>query len=785
MNLRSIHLSNPAVIWLLVIVALAATISTKVSEPDLLRSNIFELLPHSDYDPTVAQAIGIVQSELSRRLVFLIGHEDQSIAHRAGSTFASALLSVRDIESIETGIDQDSIRDAAEFYFPYRRQLLTNEQILRVETDAGEQIEQTALASIYSGFRGTDPRSLTTDPFALFPQSLTALRESATELRFEDGFLWANDGSIHYMLLSATSTRSQLTSREQTELVSAVDRLIAGARDANPGLQIYSTGFLFYADAGTQSAKSEISIIGIGSILGIIVLMLSVFRSVKPLGLAALSIFCGTISAVAVTLLIFGSLHLFTLIFGASLIGVSIDYAFHFITERGSSPREKTTSQCLASVLPGISLGLMSSCVAYLALLVAPFPGLQQLAVFSATGLVGAYMTLICFAGSWVRPGSLAKNSFLFRACNRYLSSWARLRPRLIFPGIGILAIFAMASIANLNVDDSVSALQARPDALVAQEREIARITGQLSSSALVLVTGTDTESVLAAEEAAREILDRKISESVLSGYLALSRFVPSQAHQAASERSYDSLLEGRLESLYDQIGMESVTATDVAAAIIQASSSRLTIDTWLETELGRSIRFLWLDRPSGNPASIIQLQGISNLEDLTNALTALPNTRVVDQQTDFSTLFGDYRNRISILLGCAYVIVLLLLSLRYGLIGALVVLTPPVLASLLALATVSYIGGPVNLFNILALILVLGIGIDFTLFTAEAKGHGATTMFAISLSAATTMLSFGLLSFSTTYAVKAFGLTILLGIAFAFVLAPLANLRTVARTSH
>jgi predicted exporter len=585
------------------------------------------------------------------------------------------------------------------------------------------------------------------------------------------------------MLLSATSTQARLNIEDQAELVSSVYDLIDQAQAADPGLDILSTGFLLYSDAGTQSAKSEISLIGLGSVLGIVFLMLTVFRSVKPLGLAALSILCGSISAIAVTLFVFGSLHLFTLIFGASLIGVSIDYAFHFITERGFSQREKTTAQCLASVFPGITLGLMSSSIAYIMLLIAPFPGLKQLAVFSATGLIGAYLTLLCFAGNWVQPASLSKGSLLYRACGRYLSYWALIQPRHAILGICGLTVLAVSAIAKINIDDSVSQLQARPPELVAQEELIGQITGESPSSAFVLVTGTDAESVLVREETVREVLDQRVSESSLSGYLALSRFVPSQAHQAMSERAYDSLLEGRLQSFYDRIGMESVAA-EVATRIVRQSSSRLTISAWLETELANSLRFLWLNMPNGEPASIIQLQGVADLADVTSALATVPEARVIDQQTDLSNLFGNYRIRISILLGCAYLIVLLFLSVRYGFRGALVVLIPPVLASLLALATVSYIGGPINLFNILALILVLGIGIDFTLFTAEAKGSGLITMFAISLSAATTLLSFGLLSFSTTYAVKAFGLTILFGIAYAFALAPLARLRHNDRAS-
>jgi predicted exporter len=112
---------------------------------------------------------------------------------------------------------------------------------------------------------------------------------------------------------------------------------------------------------------------------------------------------------------------------------------------------------------------------------------------------------------------------------------------------------------------------------------------------------------------------------------------------------------------------------------------------------------------------------------------------------------------------------------MRYGLRQAAIVLIPPVFAGLIALIVISAMGETLNLFNFLAMILVLGIGIDFTLFLAEARGELKSTIFAITLSALTTMISFGLLALSSTYAVHSFGMTVLVGIACAYLLCPLA----------
>ncbi|XSZ47311.1 hypothetical protein ACP8HZ_00250 [Francisella noatunensis] len=63
----------------------------------------------------------------------------------------------------------------------------------------------------------------------------------------------------------------------------------------------------------------------------------------------------------------------------------------------------------------------------------------------------------------------------------------------------------------------------------------------------------------------------------------------------------------------------------------------------------------------------------------------------------------------------------------------------------------------------------------DYVLFLAESHNRFNHTMLALALSAITTILSFGLLALSNTPAIEYFGLTVLIGISVAFLLAPIA----------
>jgi predicted exporter len=75
-----------------------------------------------------------------------------------------------------------------------------------------------------------------------------------------------------------------------------------------------------------------------------------------------------------------------------------------------------------------------------------------------------------------------------------------------------------------------------------------------------------------------------------------------------------------------------------------------------------------------------------------------------------------------------------------------------------------------------MALVLVLSIGVDYSIFLAETSSQRQrVTMLAVVMAAATTLLSFGLLALSSVQAVHAFGTTMLIGILLAFLFSPLA----------
>ncbi len=97
-----------------------------------------------------------------------------------------------------------------------------------------------------------------------------------------------------------------------------------------------------------------------------------------------------------------------------------------------------------------------------------------------------------------------------------------------------------------------------------------------------------------------------------------------------------------------------------------------------------------------------------------------------------------------------------------------------PVLSAVSALMLVAALGADISLFSLLAMLLLLGMGLDYVIFLAESK-NPEKVMVSLCLSCVTTILSFGLLAVSQTTAVAAFGMTVAVGMVLIFLLSPIA----------
>ena len=206
-----------------------------------------------------------------------------------------------------------------------------------------------------------------------------------------------------------------------------------------------------------------------------------------------------------------------------------------------------------------------------------------------------------------------------------------------------------------------------------------------------------------------------------------------------------------------------------------QGSKNVLTTDAWLKTRVSENWKDLVVMQSGATVATVIRFTGTLD-EAVKQKLKSLSESEAgvsyVDKIQNISELMGSYRSQIISWIVTAYICVLMVLLYRYKQQVWRVVL-PPLFASVVTLAILAQVEQGFNLFHLMALILVLGIGLDMGIFLMETD-DAPYTWLAVSLSAYTSLLAFGMLAWSDTPVLHHFGLTVLSGLAIVWLVTPL-----------
>jgi Predicted exporter len=344
----------------------------------------------------------------------------------------------------------------------------------------------------------------------------------------------------------------------------------------------------------------------------------------------------------------------------------------------------------------------------------------------------------------------------------RWLLAWrSRKAVRIGLPLL--ILVLVVAGISRLKINDDIADLQSLPAGLQLQEQQIAALTGQTNDQKWLVVYGDSAEQTLQRLEALRPKLAQAKEKGVIDGFRAIT--LPSQAQQ---QRDL-SLLRQHAPQIIAQLQQ-----AGIPVAKPDLSAQTVDVPEWRNSVVSEGWRLLWLSLPDGRSAALIPVNGVHDSAAMAALAASMPGTGWIDRKTEFSELFSQYRVYLTWLLALAVAVIAVTYLWRFRLPHGLVCLVPTLLSLGMGVAALGFSGHNLNLFSLLALILVLGIGINYTLFFTNPRGTPTTSMFAIFMAAVTTLLTFGMLVFSSTQAISSFGIVLSFGILTAFLLSPL-----------
>ena len=470
------------------------------------------------------------------------------------------------------------------------------------------------------------------------------------------------------------------------------------------------------------SISSSVSINIICFLITVLIIFLTYyyFRSFKILLPIALSIAFGFLAGFAISKTIFNTFHIITFLFGTTLIGIGIDYSYHYIFSENFDK----------SFVKDLTLSLLSTMMAFSLLYFLKIDILNQIATFTNAGLAAIYIFILTIYPCIKFPKSVRFFKFQFN--------------KKIKISVIIFVIFSIITgLLKVNFDDSLTSLYTPAKNLLKAEKLFNKISNQEGVKGVILaVKGESLQKILENEESVTSLLDKKGIN-----YLCISKFIPSIKRQEENETLTKLLYENNLK---DYKGILSDKQINLLINEVYKPQG-------IEIEDFSFFKDLLLN----NNTSII-----ISFSDFIPEVNK--NIEIVDFQGTVSKYLREYRIGFLKILPVIYLLLYFILVLSYGYKQALKMFLPLLISSVFVIAFVSLMGIDLNLFNLLGLLLALGFTVDYSIFGRKNLVKNETAIF---LACITTALSFLLLSFTTFKLISTLALTTSLGVIFNYIL--------------
>ena len=793
------HLNAKTGIVLWVIIH-AVLIILGVSVPWKMDSDLYSILPDSNEIKNVSAAEKELSARTMRNITVLIGHENFDVARSAAVALDRVFKSDASIEETRLFVNEKSMDETREFFFNHRYTLQGRTVREILAKGDFETLKKRALQKIYGSFSTANLNRLDEDPFLLgdaaFENFVQNSPMSMSRFSIRDSVLYAVDSGVTYVVWNARLSENVPSMASEGHVIARLNHVLDSLKKAQSDLVVAKSGVPFHSFESSDRAKSEIAWISGVSIVLILLLLLYVFRSSVPIVATLLTIAIAIFTALAFTWYVFGNVHVFTLVFGTSIIGVSIDYAVHFFVNWKAGVRNVRSS-----IIKGLLLGFLTTELSYIALTFAEFSLLRQMAVFSIVGLLSAFLTITLLFHAVFEKARVLECETAAKSVPTYLPTQF---PKVFLDAYSklpkwgvrlILVLFVVALFPGLkwlNIHTDIGNFYTMSDEIKASEALTSKLNNLGISPTYFIVEGDDENDVLENEERLTDRLANAENEGLLRSYLATSNVITSEENRIKYYSIFwklffgkwsllNTLLENKrvlikpnVRDYLNDIGVENDSAFVASLNL----SNNLTMVRSLEKDsLPQSLRsilqMLWIGEVGDKYYSAVIPLHVSDKFDAQQIAENLPSIHVVNKMQNINHALTKISHVSLTLVGVAYAVVFLILVIVYKFKDAVRIIRAPVLASLFVAAFFGYMNIDFNFFAIVGVILTLGIGIDYALFFREGGRQNLTTTLAIMLSAMTTLISFGSLACSAFVPVHTFGLAVLLGISCCFLISP------------
>ena len=761
--MKSTRRSRTAIfLWLLFITACIITISRSQFTADLSA-----FLPRN---PTPAQRLLLEQIKdgLASRLI-LVDIEGSDAKSRAALSkqMAQRLRTNPAFISVDNGEPVNTERDRA--YLFNNRYLLSPDVVPARFTVAGLHAALSDSIDLLASPAGLMVKSLLPrDPTGEMVQLLGRLDNSP---KMTDGAWASQDGKRALMLVQTRASGSDTDAQQRA--MAAIHLAFDQAHTS--AAKLVMTGPGVFSVTSRETIRAQVTRLSIISIALIAALLLLVYRSFTALALSFLPIISGALAGIAAVSLSFGAVHGITLGFGTALIGEAVDYSIYLFVQS-----EQDQQGWIKSFWPTVRLGVLTSIFGFAALLLSGFPGLAQLGLYAIAGLITA-AAVTRFVLPYLLPVNFRIHDV--SAIGQLLSQMVKRAAKLKWTAVILLlaACFIVFLHRNDLWDEKISSLSPVSQADVALDSALRADMGAPDVRYMVVVSGTNQESVLQSAEQASAALQKEVDQGELAGFESPSRYLPSVASQRARQNSLpdSATLASRLSQAVSGLPVHAELFAPFISDVEAAKRRPLLRRSDLEqTSMSMAVDALLIHQ-ADHWSALLPLTALEgrdiNANRIRAALNNLADVLFVDMKAESDHLYSGYLHEVILLsLGGVILIIVLLLLVFRSFMRVLHVSLPLAAAVITVTAGLTLFGQQLIIMHLVGLLLVVAVGSNYALFFDRTESDfsdcSPRTLVSMLFANATAVAGFGLLAFSNISILQAMGVTVAPGVVLALI---------------
>lgn len=527
-----------------------------------------------------------------------------------------------------------------------------------------------------------------------------------------------------------------------------------------------------YTLANSSAIQADMQRVLLVSGVGILLLFLLFLRSLRALSVYLLPLFSMLIALMVATAW-FDTLSGITVGFGAVLLGITIDFGLHVYFALRSGDGNGSIDQLLEAVSRPVLFGGLTSLAAFAVLLRSDLPGQRQLAIFAIAGIVAALILALIFLPHFIGAKQRSSQPLRHQFRRHIYDRSPALRISVLVVWLVVVGLAAWQA-QSLSINGELKQLSYLPLELQQAEQQLSDNWGNMRGRALLFAEGADLETALQRNEQAWQLLkDQGLKDDVVS----LAPLLATQKSQQQRLQQWEDFWQRHKAKTLDffQSGGQNLGFTPAAFApfwtMVDKTPPVIDLELLHSWGLGRMLDGLLLKSEQGYQILTLLPDDDALIQALEPELEALDGLTLVSQSRFGRQLSAEIGADFSRFISLAGLIVLLLLIVLFRRLTEVLLALLPVLSGLLVMfGCMGWLNLEMNLFNVIASILIIGLGVDYGIFMVchSQQEIDLASSRAILISGLTTLVGFGALVLAEHPALYSIGLTVLLGISAA-----------------